>query len=428
MAGDDARWPRLRARRGYVGARIAADGRVEPVGGDDATTRGGPDPPDASDAGDPVLVASIREEIERGGGRITFARFMERALYDSRRGYYATSAERPTRSGDFLTAPEVHPAFGRLIARQLTEMWERLDRPQDFVLAEHGAGRGALGEAIVRGLERDGSELFGAIRYRPGDAVPGRDEAARERIQRAGFDNALEAQTATSFTGCILANELLDAFPVHRVGRLDGELVEWYVRWVDGAFGEEPGEPSDPAIAAQLAREDVALRDGQRAEVSLMVAPWLTDAVAGLKRGYVLVIDYGYPASELYGPRRSGGTLRVFRGHHVSADPFRAVGRQDLTAHVDLTALEHAAASAGLALLGRTTQSELLIGLGLGALLQEAQADPRSTWSELLAVRAAAVRFIDPGALGGFAVMIFGRGVPDGPPLRGLDFRVPRYR
>lgn len=380
-----------------------------------------------------MLVEAIRAEIEAGDGRITFARFMELALYHPERGYYTTSAERPTRSGDFLTAPEVHPMFGRLLARQLDEMWQLLGRPEPFVLREHGAGRGVLGVSILGGLVADRSALADAIRYEPID-LPGRTEVARARVRAAGLDRAVGERAVTgpgddgaAITGCILANELLDALPVHRVGRLDGELVEWFVVWRDGWFGEEPGPVSDAALAEHLERAGVELREGQRAEISLAAAGWVRDAAANLARGYLVLIDYGYPAAQLYGQSRLRGTLRAFRGHHVSDDPFRAVGGQDLTAHVDLTTVEREATESGLTLLGRTTQAEFLIGLGLGDLLAAAQADARvDDLPGLLAARTAAARFIDPGALGGFAVLVFGRGVQAEPALRGLSFRVPR--
>ncbi len=412
------------AERRWVKARITDDGRVEPIvrplhpDGPDGTVAA-----DTADTGDPELIEAIRAEIGAAGGRITFARFMELALYHPERGYYATSAERPTRSGDFLTAPEVHPVFGRLIGRQLTEMWERLGRPERFDLVEHGAGRGTLGISILRGLDLDGSGLARVVRYRAVD-IPGRAAVAHERVRAAGYEPIPDSEDAGPSPGCVLANELLDAMPVHRVGMLDGELVEWFVTAAGDGFGEVPGEPSTPALAARLEREGVVLREGQRAEICLAIEEWLR--TARLDRGYLLVIDYGYPAAELYGPRRLGGTLRAFRGHHVTADPFRAIGRQDLTAHVDLTALELAAADAGLDHLGRTTQAEFVIGLGLGDLLAAAQADPSTTWDELLALRTAVARFIDPGALGGFAVELFSRCVERGEPLRGLSFRVPR--
>jgi SAM-dependent MidA family methyltransferase len=380
---------------------------------------------DRSGDSDPELVAAIRVEIAAAGGRIPFARFMDLALYHPDHGYYATSAERPTRSGDFLTAPEVHPMFATLLARQLSEMWQRLGRPSRFVLREHGAGRGVLGEGILRALHAEDPPLAEALTYDPVD-IPGRADLARERLRGAGFEANVGPVVVGPIVGCILANELLDALPVHRLGRLDGELVEWQVEWRDGWFHEVAAAPSTPELGVHLARAGVELRERQRAEVALGVPRWIGEAATSLERGYLLLIDYGFSAAELYGPRRLGGTLRAFRGHHAGDDPFRAVGRQDLTAHVDLTTVEIAARDAGLTALGRTTQAEFLIGLGLGELLQDAQRDPAADWEALLAARTAAGRFIDPGALGGFAVMVFGRDVEVEPPLRGLGFRVPR--
>jgi hypothetical protein len=194
-------------RRSYVDARLTPDGELAPVtpeglpdAGSDAEparSRPGPGHPTAAPGahGDPVLVDVLRDEITRAGGGISFARFMELALYHPERGYYATSDERPTRSGDFLTAPEVHPMFGRLLARQLDEMWLRLDRPARFVLREHGSGRGVLGETILGGLAAEGSALLEAIRYEPVD-VQRRALVARDRVQDAGFGHALDAAQA----------------------------------------------------------------------------------------------------------------------------------------------------------------------------------------------------------------------------------------
>src|SRR4029079_5827874 len=148
----------------------------------------------------------------------------------------------------------------------------------------------------------------------------------------------------------------------------------------------------------------------------------------GLRRGVAVLIDYGYPAAELYDPiRRRDGTLRAYLRHQVHDDPYVHVGRQDLTAHVDVTAVERAAAAAGLTHLGTTTQAEFLVGLGTEDLLQAIQADPATTLESYLAVRSALVRLLDPSAMGRFRVMAFGLGWPaEGPPLRGLEYRLRR--
>jgi SAM-dependent MidA family methyltransferase len=184
-------------------------------------------------------------------------------------------------------------------------------------------------------------------------------------------------------------------------------------------------QPTTPELAERLADESVQLAEGQRAEICLALGPWLADAAAGLERGVLLLIDYGYPAAELYDPsRRRDGTLRAYLRHRVHDDPYVHVGRQDLTAHVDVSAVERAAVVAGLDHLGTTTQAEFLVGLGTEDLLRAIQADPATTLEDYLTVRSALMRLLDPGAMGRFRVMAFARDRPAGPPLAGLGYRL----
>jgi SAM-dependent MidA family methyltransferase len=375
-------------------------------------------------ASDPRLMARIRDDIGRDG-RMTFARFMEIALYDPEAGYYAAArdvdaADRgPGRTGDFLTAPEGHPIFGWTIARLLEDVWQRLDRPDRFVVREHGAGSGALAVGILDGLRRSGSPLLDAIRYQAIEISPSRLDRLSDRLDAAGLRPWLEAADAPA-PGAILANELLDALPVHRVEGSDHGLLERYVALdADGGLGTALGEPSTPGLAARLEAEDVQLEPGQPAEICLAIDDWLRNAVAPLERGLALLVDYGAPAAELYTSVR-GSTLRAYYRHGVHDDPLVAVGRQDLTAHVDLTAVERAAAASGLELLGRTTQAELLAGLGIGELLVDLQTLPDTTLESYFAAKSAVIRMLDPRATGRFAVLAFGRGVSADPFLRGL--------
>ncbi|MBI3745070.1 MAG: SAM-dependent methyltransferase, partial [Chloroflexi bacterium] len=167
------------------------------------------------------------------------------------------------------------------------------------------------------------------------------------------------------------------------------------------------------------------LLPGQAAEICLAVDDWVEATAARLGRGLLVLIDYGHPAAALYEPTR-GSLLRAYVGHRVHDDPFRNIGRQDLTAHVDLTAVEAAAARAGLDHLGTTTQAEFLAGLEIGDLLHVLRADPAIDLGDQLAARSAVVRLLDPRATGRFAVLLFARDLPPGPPLRGLAFRMPR--
>lgn len=370
------------------------------------------------------LVQRIRDEI-LGDGPITFARFMELALYDPTDGYYARRADRPTREGDYLSAPELHPIFGAALARQVEECWERLGRPATFTLREEAAGSGALGLAILEAL---GLPARRAVRYLPTEATPVKEAAVRDRVAAAGHAEHLadEAAPAETMTGLVIANELLDALPVHRLTVRNGELLEIHVAWRDGWFADELLPPSTPELGATLDSTGVRLVEGQVAEVGLAAQAWLRGLGARLERGYALLIDYGHPAAQLYdAAKRASGLLRTYRRHHAGDDPYRFVGEQDMTAHVDWTTLERVAEEAGLDVLGRTTQAEFLTGLGLGDLLVELQSRPGLTHAGYAAARAAVVRLLDPAALGRFGVLALGRGVATGPPLRGLGFRLP---
>jgi SAM-dependent MidA family methyltransferase len=351
---------------------------------------------------------------------------MERALYEPDLGYYRQARPGPGPGGDFLTAPETHPIFGRVVSRQLDEVWMRLARPDPFVVREHGAGEGALAAAVLDGLAADRSALLDAIVVEPLEIEPARLIAFAKRLAAAGHGGRHRTATSAPATGAVVANEVLDALPVHRVEWRDGRLHELLVDWRDGRFVEVRASPTTPRLADRLAAEAIALREGQRAEICLRLDDWTAGAAASLDRGLLLAIDYGHPAAELYGARRQAGTLAAYVNHRVHDDPFVNVGRQDLTAHVDVTAVERAAARAGLDHLGTTTQAEFLVGLDAEDLLREAQANPAATLEERLALRAGVVRLLDPAATGGFRVMAFGRGVPPDPALRGLAFRLPR--
>jgi len=362
--------------------------------------------PPERDSGGPELVELIRDEIKRTGP-ITFERFMDRALYEPGLGYYATSADRPTREGDFLTAPELHPIFGWTVAGQIEEMWERLDRPSDFVLREYGAGSGALGRTITEGLSQNGSALAGTLRY--------------EAIESKGRKVPGAAPPSGRMVGCVIANEFLDALPFHRVVGTEAGVRELYVDWQDSAFVEVAGPLSDERIKDEIGGD---LPVGQRVEVNLRMANWLREVGEQLERGYVAVIDYGLPAAELRAASRSAGTIRAFRAQHVSSDVLSGVGHTDLTAHVDLDALERHATAAGLAVLGRTTLASFLMGSGFDTVYQRAREAADHDWSPALELRSAVRRLLDPNHLGAYAVVILGKDVELEPALLGLSFKL----
>jgi len=385
-------------------------------------------------ASDPVLVGRLRAEIA-AAGPITFARFMSIAQTDPERGYYATSDERPTRGGDFLTAPELHPIFGATLARAADEMWQAMGRPARFVVREYGAGSGRLAIDLLGGLRADGSVLLDALRYEPVELVPARVQRIRARLAEAGFEHVLgdaaSPATTPAAMGCVIANEFLDALPVHRLVARDGRVLEIFVGWEDhgdeapgGRFVDVMDEPSKPALAERLAAEKVTLADGQRAEVCLELDAWAEEMSGAFDAGYAVILDYGRPAGELYGSSRPDGTLRAYAGHRVHDDPYVAIGRQDLTAHVDFTAVERAATAHAWRTLGLTTQAEFLVGSGLAELLAARRSEPTLSAQDYLALRASVGRLLDPLALGGFRVLVLGRKVPADARLAGLGYRV----
>ena len=377
---------------------------------------------------------AIRAEIA-AQGPITFSRFMALALGHPAGGYYTGVKARPTRGGDFLTAPELHPVFGAALSRQIAEAWERSGRPGRFTLVEYGAGAGTLALAILAGLRNDRSPLADALVYAPIELNPHRLAELEERAASAGLPLAAaraglaQLAGAVRVTGAVLANEFLDALPVHVVEVQEGRPREVHVSvTAAGAFEELLLAPSTPAIAARLdalAAAGATLEEGQRAELCLGLDAWVAELATTLSSGIVLVIDYGAPAPRLYGPRHRAGTLMTYRGHASdgSADaPYRDVGERDITAHVDTTTLARLLDAAGFDVLGETTQAELLVGCGLDDLLERERTRAADAAASLL-LRSALMRLLDPRHLGGFRAVLAGRGIAVAPPLRGLAYR-----
>lgn len=382
---------------------------------------------------DTPLTAIGRDEIAAAGGRISFARFMELALYHPKHGYYLGPQRRPGRGGDFLTAPETHPFFGITLARQIEEMWRRLGRPADFTIREYGAGVGGLAYDILAGLSAEAPALAETVRYRLIEPNPFRRAEAMAAMREVGLEQQVTIEAAEAaemiepITGVVIANEVADAFPVHRLVWRDGPaagLRERYVTWGAAGFTDEEGELSPEALASdpagRLAAAGVSLADGDAIEISPAAGAWFAGVAGGLARGYALVIDYGYAAAELYRGHRLAGTLRAYSQHTVSDDLFRRPGQQDLTAHVDFTALRRAGEAAGLTFAGLTNQGAFLSSLGLGDLLVQQQAEDGVTAEEYLATRQAVIHLIDPGGMGRFGVLMMAREAPVEPPLRGF--------
>ena len=330
--------------------------------------------PDAA----PSLATVLEAEIA-ARGPIPFARFMELCLYHPRFGYY-TRGLGGGGGRDYVTSSGLHRAFGALVARQAEEMWRRLGRPEPFLFVEFGPGEGFfaadfLGEAGRReGFAR-------ALRYLLVETSP--VLAARQKARLAGraavrpaWVTEEELEARSGFTGCLFANEVVDAFPVHRVvGTAEGPR-EIHVTLRDGRLAEEILPLSGDAVARFLAEAEIAPEAGQEVDLNLAAPCWLAWALGLLKRGYGLIVDYGHEASELYRPARRRGTLLAYHRHRVHEDFLSEPGEQDLTAHVDFTALRRAAETAGARVIGAVSQARFLLALGALEFLREDGAEP----------------------------------------------------
>jgi SAM-dependent MidA family methyltransferase len=390
--------------------------------------------PDASSVPVGSAAGLIRAEILTRGP-IDFSRFMELALYAPGAGYYEARAADDF-SQDYLTSPELHPAFGILLCAQLDEMWQRVGRPSEFWLIEGGPGTGIFASDILstadafpdfaQALRVALIERSAALRATQSRTLAPR----RERVTWIASDRG-EALGP----GCIFANELLDAFPVHRVVMRAEGLQETYVAIADRDFVVVEDAPTTSALGEHIAAGGGHLRLGDYGEVSLDAPRWLESASRLIDRGYVLLLDYGEPAAELYGERHPRGTLRCYQAHTMNGEPLRQVGMQDITAHIDLSAVARAGESSGLALLGASHQASLLNRLGLPGLRDRIEQNVSSR-AEQRAHRAALDLLQGPRYLGRLAALLLGKGLTS--PLSGFTAgavlsppsiaRVPRLR
>jgi SAM-dependent MidA family methyltransferase len=372
--------------------------------------------------------------------RISFAEFMELALYQPQLGYYATNRSSAGIQQDFFTSAHLGQDFGELLAEQFVEMWHQLGQPQPFTLVEMGAGQGLLVQDIVRYLHRHHFSCFAALDYWIIETSAALVAAQQQRLQalqswgRLSWRSWAEIEP-DSIVGCCFSNELVDAFPVHQVIVQNGELCEVYVGL--GAQSLDPDQPiqfqeiigpvSTPRLAAYFKLVGIDLlappySEGYRSEVNLAALDWLTTIATKLQRGYLLTVDYGYKAERYYRPSRSQGTLQCYYQHRHHSDPFAAIGLQDITAHVDFTALERQGERLGLQSFDLTQQGLFLMALGMGDRIAAlSHPEPGTTVQEILQRRESLHALIDPAGLGNFGVLVQGKNLtPAQMQLKGL--------
>lgn len=355
------------------------------------------------------LQALINTEIGSNDGWISFARFMELALYAPGLGYYSAGSRKLGAAGDFVTAPELSPLFGRTLARQLAELLAQ--NIPDII--ELGAGSGALAVAVLEELAALDQlpqryrilEVSADLRERQQSLLQSRLPQLAGRVE--WLDRLPEHINAV-----VIGNEVLDALPVHRVRSDRGDLLEIGVTATDAAYAWST-RPAGSALAAAAA--SLQLPEDYETEISLTAPALVSDLAQRLVCGALLFIDYGFPRREFFHPQRNRGTLMCHYRHHAHDDPFLWPGLQDITAHVDFSAV--ARAGAGLDLLGYVNQAQFLINCGITALLTEIPASDVARYAPLAAGAQQLLSPVEMGEL--FKVIALGRGVTS--PLTGFN-------
>jgi SAM-dependent MidA family methyltransferase len=380
-----------------------------------------PEPSADARAASAALLRLIAAEIDACGGWISFARYMELALYAPGLGYYSGGSHKfgdHEAGGDFLTAPELTPLFAAALARQVAQV---LAASAPLVM-EVGAGSGRLAADLLPALAALGClperyrilELSGELRARQQATLAARAPQFADRVE--WLDELPER-----FSGCLIGNELLDAMPTHALRWSDERAAPAVLERGVGLTDGQLTSVERPAAGALLAAaEALGVRAPYRGEISLAARSWVSELARRLEQGALLLIDYGLPRHELYYPQRDGGTLRCHYRHRVHDDPFWFPGLSDITSHVDFTAVAEAGFDAGLEVLGYASQSNFLLNCGIGDLMQEERVGAGDTASAVdLRARGAVNVLISPNEMGElFKVIALGRGVPG--PLLGF--------
>jgi SAM-dependent MidA family methyltransferase len=352
--------------------------------------------------------------------RINFAEYMDIALYHPQYGYYSTKALNIGKQGDFFTSVHLGSDFGELLAEQFLEIWEILEKPTSFSIVEMGAGQGYLAVDILKYIQQKYSDFYAALKYIIVEKSLGLKQEQQKHLQDLSVTWCdLEEILDNSITGCFFSNELVDAFPVNQFIIKEGKLQEVYITNNDltsqenSGFIEISAEPSTPQFAEYFQLIEIDLNqypDNYRSEINLTAFKWLSVVANKLKRGYVLTIDYGYPATRYYNPRRNEGTLQCYYQHHRHNNPYINIGQQDITTHVNFTALERWGETCGLDKIAFTQQGLFLMALGLGDRIAGISYQ-NLPLPQLLKRRDALQQLIDPLGLGNFGVLAQSKGL-----------------
>lgn len=373
------------------------------------------------------LADFIRAAIEQRGP-VPFRWFMEQALYHPEHGYYSSGRCAIGRRGDYFTNVSVGPLFGRFVAAQFAEMWERLDCPANFTIVEQGAHRGNFARDVLEPVQERTPEFFAALRYQIIEPFP--TLQTRQAAALSSFHDKVEWRKSLNeldpFCGVHFSNELLDAMPIHLIAAERGRglsavtKLKWqekYVTVTSDGFQFVDGVISTIELQDQLSKIPAPPSQGYTTEVNLAALEWIETLSRKVERGYVLAVDYGYFRDEFYALERSSGTLRCYANHRVISSPLIGVGDIDITAHVDWTSLAERAEEYGLRLAGFTDQHHFITGIATNLMQDE------FSESSVAGNRRAMQTLLHPGLLGmTFQFLALAKGIPHEPNLSGFKF------
>jgi len=384
-----------------------------------------------------LLQQKILDRIKTEGP-ISFKTFMETALYEPELGYYASRKKRIGRSGDFYTSSHVHPAFGIMIGKQIEELWETMGRPDDFKIIELGPGAGylckdmleyyksvkvskghLLGDSPEAKRVKEEKNIFKNLQYTIVEMNP----AVRENQKKilAEFSNKIKWVSSLSdlnnIKGCFLSNELLDAFPVH-ILEMDDEIKEVFVSADDENF-KEIKKTASKEIIDYVKDFSIKLKKGYRTEINLEIKKWLSEINRTLTEGFILTIDYGYSSEEYYSEDRDRGTLLCYHDHQITEDPYKNIGEQDITAHVNFSSLKKWGEGLGIKTIGFCKQGAFLVSAGIDSVIEDIHKNSEDYPFEIAKIK----KLILPGTLGEtHNVMIQYKGGGE-PSLKGFEIK-----
>ena len=361
-------------------------------------------------------ISEYLKQLIKANGKITFARYMDIALYHPEFGYYCTDIPKIGKDGDYYTSPDVHPFMGQVLGTQLIKMWEILGK-ETFYIVEMGAGKGVMALDILKYIKENAQMFYERLTYiiiEKSNTFRADQmkllSPFRKKIQ--WLDSISWFNNSKKLIGTFISNELVDALPFHRVYQDGNTLKELFVTIEQDKFVEEVGELSTDKLLHYVKRLKISLTDGMKTEINLEAMNWMKSVASALHKGFVTTIDYGFPANLYYAPFRSNGTFLCYHNHSTNEEPFERIGKQDITAHVDFTSLAIEGKEYGLDLLSYTDLSPFLVSYGKDILEKEMKRIQGLNQISAFKASSAIKNLIHPEGMGGkFKVLIQGKNI-----------------